>query len=101
MNSTSRPTTIRVYGSSLSGPPAAPFKPYVYKGENRPGPKPGPKPGPPKPRVYSHSFSDSKCGTRNGYERHRYHKVDPCQPCLDANAAYYRVRKDRRAASGS
>ena len=47
MNSASRPTTIRVYDSSLAGPPAAPFKPYEYNGTDRLKPKPAPVPGAP------------------------------------------------------
>lgn len=39
MNSSSRPTTIRVFGTSLVGPPAAPFKRYVYNGADRSVPK--------------------------------------------------------------
>ena len=95
MNSTSRPTTIRVYGSSLAGPPAAPFKRYVYNGTDRLKEKPAPLPPPKEKRTLPGKgvFKDDACGTPRGHQRHLYYNVPTCQPCRTAKTRDIARRK--------
>jgi len=94
-----RPTTIRVFGSSLVANPYTPqFRPYTYNGDvpldkdpdahygRTPKPKPEPKP-------VRHEFSPDKCGTPAGHQRHLYWKVPICEACREAKNEYWKIRK--------
>jgi len=35
------------------------------------------------------------CGTNGGYQQHRKHGEEACQPCKDANAAYVKEWRSR------
>lgn len=37
-----------------------------------------------------------RCGTYNGYGDHKALGTDPCEPCLEANAAYMKQLRDAR-----
>lgn len=38
----------------------------------------------------------AQCGSRSGYNAHRYRREQPCVPCLDANNLYRRQLRARR-----
>lgn len=45
------------------------------------------------------SLTDQRvCGTKAGYERHRYHGTPACHECIEARKAYDRVKWAKRAA---
>lgn len=37
-----------------------------------------------------------KCGTRNGYDGHRYHREEPCEPCNEARRLHNLARTEER-----
>ena len=113
--------TIRAF--SIGAPPAVPFKPYVYNGD-----EPFTQPvkidktdavcaaGDCAGAVHAKGlcgahyrkhrlgipldadgrqrpFDPSFCGTVSGYKRHDHHDVPLCQPCREAKNAYDRARR--------
>lgn len=51
---------------------------------------------PDRPEVTGMEPGDPRHGKRSGYGAHRQYGEEACQPCKDANNAYYRQRRDQR-----
>ena len=41
-------------------------------------------------------FAPDKCGTNAGYSRHRYYRLEACEPCKVAHRIYLVERKEAR-----
>src|SRR5690606_21478194 len=50
----------------------------------------------PRPRTYT-TRNEVRCGTHQGYDKHRRRGETPCQPCRDAHNARQREYNKRRA----
>jgi len=44
-------------------------------------------------------FTQEKCGTNAGHQRHMYYGVTPCDECIIAHRAYHQARRDRKRAA--
>jgi len=44
-------------------------------------------------------FTQEKCGTNAGHQRHMYYGVAPCDACIIAHRAYSQARRDRLRAA--
>ena len=86
---------------------------YIYRGTKTINPEPAPLRvvvAPPKPlkvkapkqlkprgpRRRPHPSTLKPCGTKAAYDRHRYNQEVPCDPCAEANRAFYRSKHKKK-----